>query len=297
MRNLYKKNNIFICKHDIHKHFSSKISVYHILEKKKCYPDGCVYFKWKCKVLAKKKKCHRNFTKVGKNCFSCKYFYEEKIHQFPQIVIDQNEKTEFEYRYAEFCDWINSLKDKRVFCEAIIDSIAPDFVLYNNNGKYNIGLRGFLLIFKEGFIDDQHFEDTFFLHLNSNTQNKFRFREEDELEFKANVKIVDGKLELFSAGSFNFYLRGKTKPLLKSDLLVSISTATTFAQPYPKCHSCKFSILPKIQNVHFGKKRVLVCTKGINEPDYCVERLEKKLQNSDKCENDMWEKLNCNHTL
>ncbi len=139
MRNLYKQNNFFVCKHDTHKHFSSKISVYHILEEKKCYPNGCVYFKWKCKTLAKKKKCHRNFSTVGKHCFSCKHFYEEKIHQFPQLIISENEESNFFEEYGEFCDWIISLENKQIFCEGIIHSILPDFTINKNKGKLGLG--------------------------------------------------------------------------------------------------------------------------------------------------------------
>ena len=297
MRNFYKQNDIFICKHDTHKHFSSKMSVYHILEEKKCYPDGCVYFRWKCKILAKKKKCHRNFSTVGKHCFSCTHFYEEKIHQFPQFKINEIEKNNFFEQYSEFGEWIDSLENKRVFCEGTINSILPDFTVNKKNEKLNIGINGFLVTFNEGFIEDQHFEDSFYLHVDSMQQNKFNLRENDEIEFKAILKIIDGRLELFYAKHFNFYLRGKSKPLLRSDLLVSLNSAITFEIQHQKCKSCGFSVTPRIHNNNSGKNRVLICSKGINDPEFCLEHIERVEKNCDICDNDKVNTVNCHRAL
>jgi hypothetical protein len=294
MRNLYKQKNIFVCKHDTHQHFSSKMSVYHILEERNCYPNGCVYFKWKCKTLSKKKKCHRNFTSVGKHCFSCKHFYEEKIHQFPELKVN---KSIFFEQYSEFCDWIGSIKNKRVFCEGIVNSVLPDFVINKNNEKLKLGVKGFLISFKEGFIENQHIEDSFYMHVDSMQQNKVRLRENDEIECKAILKVVDGRLELFYPKNIDFYLRGKSKPLLKSDLLVSLNTATIFYIQYDKCKRCRFSIIPRIQNNQSGNKRILICSKGIKEPELCLENLERLDLDFDDCNNDKSDYKTCYRTL
>ncbi len=297
MRNLYKQNCIFVCKHDIHKHFSSKMSVFHILEEKKCYPDGCVYFKWKCKTLAKKKKCHRNFTTVGKHCFSCKYFYEEKIHQFPQLLVEGKAKDIFFEYYDEFCDWLASVENKTVFCEGVVHSVVPDFLINNINGKIGLGLKGFLIIFKEGFIEDKHFEDSFYLHLDSMHQNKLRLRRDDEVEFKAILKEKDGRIELVAPRQFNFFLRGKSKPLLRSELLVSLNTATTFNKQPEKCKKCNFSVIPKFQKKRQGSNRILICSKGIQESELCMENVERSGLYFESCENDKSEGDSCSRTL
>ena len=295
MQNLFKQKNIFLCQHDTHKHFSSKMSVYHIMEEKKCFPDGCVYFKWKCKSLAKKKKCHRNFTTVGKYCFSCQYFYEEKIHQFPKLVIDN--KEEFFEKYEIFHEWVNSRQNKLLFCEGKIDSVLPNFIINKINGESKLSIKGFLIKFTEGFIDNQHFEDTFYLHIDAMKQNKIRLRQDDEIEFKAVLNEINGRIELFAPRQFNFYLRGSSKPMLKSDLLVSLNTATTFNIQYEKCKKCRFSIIPRIQNNKFGKNRLLICSKGIQEPEICIENLERPDYVTDSCENDKSNYTSCNKTL
>lgn len=297
MRNLYKQNDIFVCNHETHLHFSSRMSVYHILEEKKCFPDGCVYFKWKCKTLAKKKTCHRNFTAVGRHCFSCKYFYEEKIHQLPQLTIDENERDNFFDEYDEFCDWIASKKNKQVFCEGTVHSILPDFVITQNNGKQDLEISGFLMTFNEGFIDDQHFEDTFYLHIDSMLQNRLRIREEDEIEFKAILRETEGRIELQYPRHFNFFLRGSSKPLLRSDLLVSLNTASIFNLQNEKCKKCSFSIIPRIRNNKTGSNRKLICTKGIKAPEICLENIEQEDLYFDSCENDNSSTMSCSRIL
>ena len=79
MKNQYKRTDIFRCVHDVHQKFQNRISVYHILKEKQCYPQGCFYFRWRCKQLNKKNKCYRGFFHVGRKCFGCRDFYDEKI--------------------------------------------------------------------------------------------------------------------------------------------------------------------------------------------------------------------------
>jgi hypothetical protein len=265
------------------------------MEEKKCYPNGCVYFKWKCKDLAKKKKCHRNFTSVGKYCFSCKYFYAEKIHQYPDLIIEDRNK--FFEEYEKFCEWVTLNQNKTVFCEGTIYSVLPDFIAIKKNGKLKLEIKGFLITFNEGFIANQHFEDNFYLHVDIMLQNRLRLRPNDEIEFKAIFKEKKGKIELVAPRHFNFYLRGNDKPLLRSDLLVSLNTATTFNIQPDKCKKCVYSIIPNIQNNRSGKNRVLICTKGIHEPENCMENLTNNKFYYEFCEKDKTLNFSCNKIL
>ncbi len=282
---MFKQQDVFICKHDVHRHFSSKMSVYHVLENKQCFPHGCVFFKWKCKILAKKKKCHRNFSTVGRQCFSCKYFYEEKIHQFPQMVIENVDEKQFFSEYENYVEWIKSLEDKRILCEGKIESVRPDFIIQKEGNKYKTGVRGFLLTFKEGFIQNKLFEDQFYLHISVFLQNKFRFRSGDEIEFYSDLKINNGKLEFFHPNKINLDLRGTEKPITRSDALVSANSASIFFSQPEKCRQCAHSIIPEIQGARFGQKRALICMKGINDHQFCISFIEEIInKESEQCE-------------
>ena len=128
-------------------------------------------------------------------------------------------------------------------------------------------------------------------------QNKLRIREDDEVEFKAILKEKDGRIELVAPRQFNFYLRGKSKPLLRGDLLVSLNTATTFSVQHEKCKKCSFSIIPRIQNSNSGSNRVLICSKGIQDPELCLENVERADLYSNSCENDKSNDVTCSRTL
>jgi hypothetical protein len=128
-------------------------------------------------------------------------------------------------------------------------------------------------------------------------QNKLRLRQDDEIEFKAVLKETNGRIELFAPRYFNFYLRCTSKPMLKTDLLVSLNTATTFNIQHKKCKKCRFSIIPKIQNNRTGKNRILICSKGIQEPEICIENLDKTDSLSEYCDNNKSKDMSCNKTL
>ncbi|MDH7501060.1 MAG: hypothetical protein QHH30_11840, partial [candidate division NC10 bacterium] len=66
MRNLYKRMDVFRCSQDGHEHFESAVSVYHVLRERRCYPEGCIYFLWRCRHPLREKGCPRGFHHVGR---------------------------------------------------------------------------------------------------------------------------------------------------------------------------------------------------------------------------------------
>lgn len=298
MRNLYKQNDIFLCKHDTHQRFSSKMSVYHILEEKKCFPDGCIYFKWKCKILAKNKKCHRSFTMVGRHCFSCKYFYEEKIHQYPEMLLDGENRINFFNEHEEFEEWVAEIKRKRISCEGEVSSIRPDFILYKNDAGFSLNLKGFLFEFEEGYIDNQHFADRFYLSVSSQTQNKLLIREGDILEFEAFLSIDRGRFKMIKSGKFQFYTRGVVKPLRASDILVQSKTFSVQRGQPQKCMRCRHGILTDVHSKKPGPTRAVVCLLGVYDYRGCViaEYVQNEFQN-EQCVNTSENSPGCNFLL
>ncbi len=210
-KNLFKDIDKFRCVHEVHRHFKSQMSAYHILIEKNCFPNGCMYFQWKCRLLAKQRKCFRNFKNVGKECFNCKYFYEDKIHQYPEFIDSDVSLADFELEFDEFVEWIHQLKNKRVLCEGRITSIRPDLSVNFKQNSYNITLGGFLIHFSSGYIDNIPFDDPFYLSVSSLTQNKIRFRKDDVLEFEASLFLDKGRFVFRKSGKFHFIERGNEK--------------------------------------------------------------------------------------
>ena len=148
MKNLYKKNDIFRCVHESHKGFKNKISVYHILEKKSCYPHGCLYFKWQCKQLNKRKKCSRGFHYVGRKCFGCKDFYEDKIHNYPELQIGPKDYNTFLKEYEDFKDWLDELRGKNIEISGKLKGIKPHFQKRIYPKSSFLSFQGYILIFE-----------------------------------------------------------------------------------------------------------------------------------------------------
>jgi len=297
-KNLYKQTRTFRCVHDVHRHFNSEMSPFYILSEKHCYPDGCVYFHWKCRLLAKQKTCFRGFSHVGNKCFNCKFFYEEKRHQYPELITNNDEKGSFLDRFTEFEDWILELKSRRVACEGKIAGITPHLSLRRNGNQQNLSAHGFLIRFEEGYIDNLLFEDPFYLSISSLSQNKLLLREGDNLEFEAGLIIDRGRLKFIKAGRFQFYERGIEKPIRQNDVIVALKTFTIQENQPSNCMGCANGILVDVEKSKNGSSRVMVCLQGIADYRYCSIMIKiPDSKNGDSCVNSTWNGKKCHHVL
>lgn len=289
MKNYYKLASVFKCKHDTHAHFSSQMSPFHVLEEKKCFPNGCIYFVWKCKLLAKQKRCFRNFRFVGSKCTSCKYFYEEKVHQFPEK--NQRDPDFFE-KYEEFTDWIESLAFKRFPCDGKISSIRPDLVAFKNGKQININVRGFLVTFDSGFINNQEFEDPFYLRVSKSFLQKYKIRIGDDVEFNASLEVNKGRLVLIKPSAFEIFNRVPAKGENFNDFYNKVNFFRIQEGQPRKCKTCRFGSLVDLRNTGTGPRRILVCLKGVNDHLFCHEYSAANPEGNE-CAN----KMKCNHVL
>lgn len=297
-KNLYKQSHVFRCVHDAHRHFKSEMSPFYILSEKQCFPDGCVYFYWKCRLLAKKKTCFRGFSHVGNKCFNCKYFYEDKQHQYPELIAGNENNSSFLDAFSDFEEWINNLQSKRVACEGKVAGISPDLSLKQQGNHRQISAHGFLVRFEEGFIDDMLFEDSFYLSLSAISQNKLLLRKGDNLEFEASLIIDRGRFKFIKSGRFQFYERGDEKPLRKNDVLVDLQTYTIQENQPGKCMDCTYGLLVDVDNHKNGPSRATVCLQGIADYRYCTVAVRTSdSDDSDSCINTSWGKNNCHHVL
>lgn len=296
-KNLYKQADIFKCVHDAHLHFKAQMSPYHILIEKKCYPHGCVYYRWKCKLLAKQYKCFRNFTRVGRGCSNCRYFYEEKIHQYPEFQEAPSKSTEFLQQFEEFNEWVQQLKNKRVPCEGAVIEVKPDFVLKKEGINYRLILPGYLVCFREGFIDNQCFEDMFYLSISTLTQKKLLFRKDDILEFEARLILDRGRFKFIKSGSFHFQQRGEIHAIPNLDTLTYKNFSIHMDQPAP-CLNCQHGALVDIETSDPGPRRTVLCLQGIPEYKDCpIYALQSIAEHSDRCANSGWNDFKCRQLL
>ncbi len=297
-QNLYKISGVFRCTHDVHRHFKSELSPFYILREKNCYPDGCVYFNWKCRLLAKQKTCFRGFSYVGRKCFNCRYFYEDKQHHFPEFLGSGEEYHSFNERFEEFEVWVEDLKKRRVSVEGIIAHVVPALSLRLAGSHYRLDTNGFLIRFDEGYIDNSLFSDNYYLSISALTQNKMLFRKGDSLEFEANLSIDRGRFKFMKPGRIQFFDRGHDIPLRKADVLVAAKTFTIQENQPEKCLRCEHGVLVDLINSHNGPSRSVVCLKGIANYNLCTLNIDSpESGNNDTCINIEWKGKRCHHVL
>jgi hypothetical protein len=297
-KNLYKKRGIFRCVHDVHQHFKAEMSPFHILSNKDCFPHGCVYFKWTCRYLARHKTCFRGFTHVGKECFNCQYFGEEKVHQYPEPLLEEKEHAQFIEDFGEFEEWVEDLENNRCKCEGKVYRVQPDFRIYRDRNGMRLALRGFLVVFTDGFIANKLFEDRFYLAISSQTQNKLQIRAGDDIEYEANLEISRGRFRFYRPGKFEFFARGSEKAPRKADIEMARLKYQIHLEQNNKCLACAHGILADMETDLPGPRRALVCLQGVkNTGDCTLFEEEMRESENDTCANRGKNSVSCKHAL
>ncbi len=294
MKNLYKRTDIFRCVHEAHKGFKNNISVYHILKEKGCYPHGCFYFNWQCKELSKRNTCHRGFHYVGRKCFNCRSFREQKIHNHPELQISEDEYRDFTRELDRFEDWIEENKHSELEIAGTVSGIKPHFVRKVYPKASHLSFKGYMIIFKEAFLGYTHMEDHIYAHLSGKYYQKLRLGKGDKIEAKARFKIDRGRIVLYRLRNVEIIEKGQ-KPLWDmEDAVVAQETATEFSVQPEACVQCPFGALTDVEYLkdhHSYSRRRLLCLKGMSDyrdcyvpAEYCGFDSEAKDHPSQNCE-------------
>ena len=274
--NLYKRHDVFKCIHQSHTHFEHRVSVYHVLKEKQCYPQGCIYFNWKCRILNKGKTCSRKFKHVGKNCFSCKEFYDEKEIYKPELLLKKDDYQNFLRQLNTYDDWLDELNGKEVDFSGTINSVKPSFSKNNEHRKNQLSFDGFLITFKGGFINLDHFDDFVYAKVSSRMQHRYKFCTGDKLNFYARIQAQRGRILLFRLNRIDIEEKKDGEIWTESKAQLAHRTGTIINMQYDKCLNCeKGSLIDS--STGSKKQRLLLCLEGMNDPHHCIYTLSKLL--------------------
>jgi hypothetical protein len=279
--NQYKRQNVFQCGHKSHFKFEKNVSVYHVLKEKGCYPEGCIYFLWKCKLLNKGHSCPKGYQHVGRNCFSCKNYFEEKISYQPEMLLDKEEFGNFQRDLEEFEDWLESVVGKRIEFSGTVNSVKPHFRKKILGSKEILAFPGFLISFKEGYLDRVFFEDYIFLSISIKSQENLKFAKGDKVEFEATLRTDKGRIILEKIGHVGF-LEKKGEAFWNESLaLVAKNTGTELDCQPEKCLVCENGCLLDVVEKEGERSKIhrhLFCLAGVGDPEACVYPLAKKMK-------------------
>lgn len=280
MINPYKRSDVFKCSSTGHEKFENRVSVYHVLKVKKCFPQGCIYFKWKCTLLNKGKRCLRGYGYVGRKCFGCKHYYDEKINNQPTLQIAENEYRELLENIDDFEDWCQSVQYKNNDIEGKIISIKPALSKTVENKNSYLKLYGYFIHFNEAFINATHWEDHCYLFLRPELQEKYHFSNKDRIEFRARVELDNGRLVFNKINSINILEKSGNAAWSSSDARVAKHTIITMKSQHSKCLQCRHGVLVDVtdKSKHdWVRRRDLMCLKSVNDPKSCIYHIEDKL--------------------
>lgn len=287
MINPYKRLDIFKCKSMGHGKFENRVSVYHVLRVKSCYPQGCIYFLWRCQLLNKGQSCSKGYSHVGRNCFGCKHYFDEKIHNQPVLLISGDDYHQFLADLDEFEDWIDSLVDKQVDIQGTINTVKPALTKIIHHQGSHLNLNGYFLQFDEAFISTTHWEDHCYGLVYPDQHERFQFAPGDIIEFRARVELNQGRLVCKKINTIDFVHRSQTPTWTKSQALVVKYTIISYDHQSTKCFHCDQGVLVDVidkSRPHQERSRELFCLKSFPDPAVCYYSLEKKLiEEIDQC--------------
>ncbi len=279
--NQYKRQDIFRCSHKAHFRFEKNVSVYHVLKEKGCFPQGCIYFLWKCRLLNKGNSCPKKYRHVGRDCFSCKNYFDEKIDYQPETLLDPEQYRKFERDLEEFEEWLEETRGKWVEFSGTINSVKPHFRKIRFGSKETISFPGFLISFTEGYLDRTLFDDHIFVTTSRRTQQNLKFARGDQVEFQARLGTDRGRIVLDRIRHIDFVNKENQAAPTVSQALVAKSTGTEFDCQPEKCMMCENGCLLDVIE-RGGKKspvrRHLYCLAGVENPEECVYHLVKRME-------------------
>jgi hypothetical protein len=276
MRNTYKRDDVFICRDQAHGRFGHRVSAFHVLKEKRCYPDGCLSFLWKCKLLGKGGACPKGYGHVGNNCTQCRQYDEEKVHRRPELLLSPEEFALFREECEEFDEWIARMKDRPVAIGGEITDVRPHLVKRVDGKRSSLQLQGFLLRLTPAYVGLQGFEDPIYLSIGRAHQRRLLLAPGDRLEVEGWLRLDRGRLVGQGARHWQLDARGGGRPEgWDQALLDRLGAIPLHGQP-ERCLRCERGVLVDVEHVPHsgparsaGRRRELFCLEGIGRPQDC----------------------------
>ena len=282
MINQYKRTDVYRCRLQSHGSFAGKVSAYHVLKVRACLPEGCIYFKWRCRLLEKGASCAKGYNYPGKNCNSCRYYYEDKLHKIPEVQLEQSAYRSFLAELEEFESWLGENLGRRMEIYGRVNHLGPRLVKTVYPRRSRLSLRGYLLNFAECFLDRTRMEDFVYLPIGRGVQERLCLARGDLVTFEAELTLDEGRLVLKRPGRWEIDERGP-EPFQhqRNQALVDAHLARPLENQSERCINCERGRLVDVYERELDGGRFLCrelhCLEGVVEPDDCCYNALKKL--------------------
>ncbi|MEJ2634529.1 MAG: hypothetical protein P8184_04480 [Calditrichia bacterium] len=214
---------------------------------------------------------------MGRKCFECKEFYEEKIHNHAEVQVSTDEYKAFLKELELFDDWMLEMRNREIEIAGTIDGVKPHFVKKVYPKASFLSFRGYILTFREIYIGRVHLEDYAYARISDQLYQKLQVGAGDEIEARARVKLDHGRLILYALKAIEPVKRGE--PAIWSDQKVQLAreVSTEFTIQPEECVQCPFGALIDVEYMkdhHSSPRRQLMCLKGIRDYRDCYVKAE-----------------------
>ncbi len=279
--NQYKRQDVFRCTHEAHRHFDSTVSVYHVLKQKKCFPDGCIYFEWRCRKLNKGQPCPRKYKHVGRSCASCRYYYDNKVIRRPQVLLSETAFRTFLSDLQAFESWVDEHDGKMVEVSGTVNSVKPRLRISGGNKKARPVFEGFLLNIFGGSVGRSVLNDLLYLPVSSRRQVRYRFGKGDEIICSGYFSLQAGMPVLSSVRGIELLRRGEPSFWTESRARVALSAGSFLPYQSQQCHRCERGVLVGCVDGDCmpgeGARRRMFCLEGVRDPQECRYGVMKRM--------------------
>ncbi len=284
MVNPYKRNDVFTCHIAQHARFEHRVSAYHVLVEKKCYPQRCLTFRRTCALLNKGKACSRGFSRMGRLCPGCAQYRDEKVHHQPSLRLSPAEYALFMEQCHTFDDWLMTCQGRDWDISFRIDALKPRFLKVLNPHGGQLRLDGYLLIARQGFIGRERLEDHLYAAVTPQQQERYAFAPGDEIDARGQFALDRGRILFPKIWTVEFNQRCGNPTWTNSQALVAKAGARPLPRQPRKCLQCpQGALVDIVQNDDRArsKRRELVCLQGISDEQDCYFSTLKTLEESE----------------
>jgi hypothetical protein len=227
-------------------------------------------------MLNKGKTCSRKFKHVGRLCFNCKEFYDEKEIFKPELLLSHDDYQNFLKDLATYEDWLEEIGSREVEFSGTINSVKPSFRNNNNQKKNQLSFDGFLTNFKGGFINLDYFDDFVYAKVSSRMQQRFKFCKGDKLTFYARIREQRGRILLCRLNRIEIEEKADSEIWTESKAHLANKTGTIISKQYEKCLNCdKGALIDTSSDPR--RQRMLLCLEGIKDPRHCIYTISRLL--------------------
>ena len=280
MKNPYKRTDVFTCHYARHAAFAHQVSAWHVLGARRCYPQGCLEFRWSCALLNKGKRCSRGYNRMGRLCPGCAHYRDEKIHYQPRITLSPAEYALFQQDLAAFDEWVEENQGREREISFRIDSLKPRFHKQIDVHGARLHLHGYLLIAREGFIGLDAFEDYFYAAISPQQQERLALAPGDEMDARAAFTIDQGRLLFPRLRAIEVMSRSGAETWHNSSALVARQSALALPRQPDKCLHCPQGALVDVidrSNGQERRRRELLCLEGMASAEACYFQVRQQL--------------------